>query len=153
MLTAAEIMEKTPPTVGPDMSVEELGRLFIKFEISGLPVVDANGKLIGIVTENDFISQNKKLHIPTMLRIFDAFIPMESPSAVEQEMKKIAGITVGDICTKDPITIEESTQLDEIATIITEHKAHHLPVLRDGKLVGMVTQHLVVRGIAAEKNL
>lgn len=153
MLVAADIMEKAPPTVGPEMSVEELGRIFIKFEISGLPVVEENGRLIGIVTENDFISQNKKLHIPTMLRIFDAFIPLESASTVEQEMRKIAGITVGDICTRNPITIEESTPLDEIATIITEHKTHHLPVMRDGRLVGLVTQHLVVRGIASEKNL
>lgn len=149
MLTAKDIMRKEVPTVSPETTVQELGKLFIEKKITGLAVVDKSGKLIGMVTENDLISQNKSLHIPTVLRLFDAIIPLESSHTFEKEMKKIAGSTVDDICTRELITISEDATLEEIATIMSEKTAHHLPVVRDGALVGMIDQHDVIRGISA----
>ena len=148
MLKARDIMRTEITTVPPDMTVEELGRLFIEKNLSGLPVVDDSGKLIGIVTENDLISQNKRLHIPTVLRIFDAVIPLERPKIFEKEVRKMAGRTVQDICTRELISINEDTGIEEIATIRSVNKAHHLPVVRDGSLVGLVDQHDVIKGIA-----
>ncbi len=72
-------------------------------------MVDDNGELIGIVTENDLISQNKRLHIPTVVRLFDAFIMLESPSKIEKEIKKMAAVTVADIFVRDVITVTEET--------------------------------------------
>lgn len=152
MLKAREIMRAEPRIVGPDMTVDELSRLFFEQNSTGFPVVDASGKLHGVVTENDLISRNKKLHIPTVMRLFDAFIILEGLGALEQEIKKISGRTVADICTTDVVTITEDTPLDEIATIMTEQRFHHLPVMRDGKVVGMVDQHDVLRGIAGDSS-
>jgi len=148
MLRARDIMRTEITTVPPEMTVEELGRLFIEKNLSGLPVVDSSGKLIGIVTENDLISQNKRLHIPTVLRLFDAVIPLERPETFKKEVRKMAGRTVQDICTRELISINEDTGIEEIATIMSENKAHHLPVVRDGSLVGLVDQHDVIKGIA-----
>ncbi len=148
MLRARDIMRTEITTVPPEMTVEELGRLFIEKNLSGLPVVDDSGKLIGIVTENDLISQNKRLHIPTVLRIFDAVIPLERSEIFEKEVRKMAGRTVQDICTSELISINEDTSIEEIATIMSENKAHHLPVMRDGALVGLVDQHDVIKGIS-----
>jgi CBS domain-containing protein len=148
MLKAKDIMRTDVTAVSEDMTVEDLGRTFIEKNITGLPVAGPDGELSGVVTENDLISQNKKLHIPTVLRIFDAIIPLEGSGAFEREIKKMAGRTVSDICTREPITITEDTSIEEIATIMSEKNAHHLPVLKDGKLVGMVGQHDVIKGVS-----
>jgi CBS domain-containing protein len=148
MLTAKDIMRTEVATVDPDMSVEALGRLFIEKNLTGLPVVDSDGSLIGIVTENDLISQNKSLHIPTVLRIFDAIIPLERADTFEKELKKMAGTTVRDICTRELITITEETTVEKIATIMSEQKTHHLPVMLEGKLIGIIDQHDVIKGIS-----
>jgi CBS domain-containing protein len=150
MLRASDIMQKDPMTVSPETTVEELGRLFIDRNISGLAVVDASGGLVGVVTENDLISRNKQIHIPTLLRLFDAFIPLEGFSAFETEIKRISAKVAGDICTKDTVTVIPETGLDEIATIMTEKKMHHLPVMDGGRLVGIINQHDVLRGISLE---
>jgi len=150
MLNAADIMQKDIMTVSPETTVEELGRIFIEKNISGLPVVDSSGGLVGVVTENDLISRNKQIHIPTMLRLFDAFIPLEGFNAFETEIKRISAKVAGDICTRDTVNVSPDTGLDEIATIMTEKKLHHLPVMDKKKLVGMINQHDVLKGIALE---
>jgi len=147
MPTARNIMKKEVVTVAPDTTVEEAGRLFIEKNISGAPVVTREGRLYGIVTENDLITKNKRLHIPTILRIFDAFIPLESSSSLEKEMRKMAAYLVKDICTRDVITIKENTPLQEIATIMTERKVHLLPVMRGEKVVGVVGRREVLNAV------
>jgi CBS domain-containing protein len=150
MLRAADIMRKDIPAVRPETTVEELGRLFMEERATGLPVVDKDGKLLGIVTENDLISQNKQFHIPTLLRLFDAFIPLEGFKVVEKEIRKMSATIVSDLYTRELITVGEDATLDEIATIMTEKKVHHIPVLKGDELVGIIEQHDVIKGIAIE---
>ncbi len=149
MLRAKDIMTKDVNVVSPDTTVGELGRLFIEKEISGAPVVDADGTLIGIVTANDLISKNSRLHIPTILRLFDAFIPLGT-SKLEVEIKKMTGSIVAEICTKKVVTVQEETPVDEIATIMDEKKIHLLPVLKGGTVVGVIGKKDLIRGIAGE---
>ncbi len=147
-LKARDIMNRDVVTVRPDTSVEELGRLFIEKDIPGAPVVDEDGTLYGIVTENDLISKEKRLHIPTIIRVADAFIPIESDARVEQEIRRMAATSVGEICTRDVITVDEDTPVADIATIMTEKKIHLLPVLSDGRLVGIIGKKDVIRAIS-----
>lgn len=149
MLKAKDIMTKDFITVSTDTTIEELGRLFIEKGISGAPVVDANGKLAGIVTENDLITKNSRLHIPTVLRLFDVFIPLGS-NKLEEEIKKMTASTVGEMCTRKVITVDEEASLEDIATIMTDKKIHLLPVLKDGKLAGVIGKKDVIKGIAGE---
>lgn len=146
MLRARDIMREDVLTVSPDTTVEEIGRLFIEKGISGAPVVDDRGLLSGIVTENDLISQNRKFHIPTILRIFDAFIPLESSTKVEKEIRKMAATTAAEICTRDVVTIDEDTTVTEIATIMSERKIHLLPVMRGERIIGIVGKREIIRG-------
>jgi len=150
MLKASDIMQKDPMTVTPETTVEELGRIFIDRNITGLPVVETSGALVGIVTENDLISRNKQIHIPTLLRLFDAFIPLEGFNAFETEIKRISAKVVGDICTRETVNVSPDTSLEEIATIMTEKRMHHLPVMDEDRLVGMINQHDVLKGISVE---
>jgi len=149
MLKAKDIMTKDVITTGPEATVEELARLLMKNKVSGVPVTDDNKGLIGIVTENDLITQNKRLHIPTVIRLFDAFILLGS-GRMEEEIKKMAATTVGEICTKKVVSITEETTLDEIATIMAEQHIHLLPVLRDNTVVGIVGKADMVRAMTNE---
>jgi CBS domain-containing protein len=149
MLKAKDIMTRDVIVVSPDATIEALGRLFIDKQISGAPVVDSSGKLFGVVTENDLISKNSRLHIPTVLRLFDAFIPLGS-GKLEMEMRKMTASTVGEVCVKKVVTIGEETPIDEIATIMNEKKIHLLPVVKDGRVVGVIGKKDLIRGIAGE---
>ncbi len=149
MLKAKDIMTRDVITVKPDATIEELARLLIDHRISGVPVVDDEGKIAGIVTENDLIRKNKRLHIPTVIRLFDAYLLLGSKS-LEKEIKNIAATTVDEICTKKVVSIEEETTLEEIATIMAEQHIHLLPVLRDRRVVGIVGKADMVRSMADE---
>lgn len=151
MLKAKDIMTRDVITIRPDATVEELARLLIEHKISGVPVVDDSGKLIGIVTENDLIRQNKRLHIPTIIRLFDAYIMLGS-GRMEDEIKRIIATTVGEICTRDVITVNEDTTIEDVATIMSEKNVHLLPVLKDSRIVGIVGKADVVSAIAREAN-
>ncbi len=138
MLKAKDIMTIDVISVRRTMTVEDFARLLIEHRISGAPVLDESGSLEGIVTENDLISQNKRLHIPTIIRLFDAYIMLGKPGSIEKDLKKMTGSTVGDICTKNVITITPEASIEEIATIMAERKVHLLPVIAEGKLAGIV---------------
>ena len=146
MLKAKDIMTKDVITVKPESTVETLARLLMDNKISGVPVVDEEKKIIGIVTENDLISKNARLHIPTIMRLFDAFILLGS-GRMEDEIKKMAATIVDEICTKKVLTIQEDLSLEDIATIMAEKHIHLLPVLRDDVVVGIVGKADMVRAM------
>jgi CBS domain-containing protein len=149
MIKAKDIMTKNVITAKPGTTMEELARLLIEYHISGVPIVDDQGRVKGVVTENDLISKNSRLHIPTVLRLFDAYIPLGA-GKMESEIKKITATTVGEICSKDVITVDEEASVEYIATIMTEKKIHTLPVLREGKLVGIIGKKDLIRSMAGQ---
>lgn len=151
MLKAKDIMTTDVITVKPSTTIEELSQKLMEHNISGLPVVNDAGDLIGIVTENDLISQNKRLHIPTVMRLFDAFIVLESPGKIEKEMKKMTATTVDDICSKKVITVAEDTSAEEIATIMSEKKVHLIPVVEGKKILGIIGKMDLIKGITKSK--
>jgi len=150
MLKAKDVMTRDVIIVTESMSVDELGRLFIDKKISGAPVADAKGALIGIVTENDLIRKNARLHIPTVLRIFDAIIPLGRPDSVEQEIKRMSASTVGEICTKEVISVSPDASIQDVSSIMSEKGVHLVPVLEAGKVVGIIGKIDIIRGMTGE---
>ncbi len=149
MLKAKDIMTRDVITVKPEATIKELARLLTDHRISGVPVVNDRGEIAGIVTENDLIRKNKRLHIPTVIRLFDAYLLVGSKE-MEKEIRNIAATTVDEICTKEVVSIEEETSVEEIATIMAEQHIHLLPVLRGRKVVGIVGKADMVRAMADE---
>jgi CBS domain-containing protein len=147
MKKASDIMTSNVVTVTTETSVQELARILSQNNISGVPVVDDAGNLLGVVTENDLIDQTKKLHIPTVIAILDSIFYLENPDRMEKEMKKIAGTSVLDIYSSDPVTVNEETMLDEIATIMAEKNIHTLPVVRDTKLIGVIGKKDIIKSL------
>ncbi len=150
MQNAKDIMTSEVITVSPEMPVEQLAKLFWEKRISGAPVMDGDGKLVGVVTESDLIDQAKRLHIPTAIAVLEAVIYLERGRKVEEELNKMAGSTVNDICTHEPATVAPDTPLDEIATIMAEKHLHTLPVMENGRLVGVVGKADIIRALTAK---
>ncbi|HWR72179.1 MAG TPA: CBS domain-containing protein [Nitrospirota bacterium] len=148
MLTAKDIMTKNVITVTKDTSLAKLSSILLTNEISGVPVLDDAGELYGIVTENDLIRQNKRLHIPTVVSFLDAAIYLESSKKFEEEVKRVTATKVGEICARKVVTITEDTTVTDIATLMSEKKVYLLPVLKAGKLTGIVGKRDVVKAVA-----
>ncbi len=145
MKTAVDIMTSNIITVTTETSVQELAKILSDNNISGVPVVDNAGNLLGVVTENDLIDQSKKLHIPTVITILDSVFYLENPNRMEKEMKKMAGATVLDIYSSEPVSVNEDTTLDDIATIMAEKNIHTLPVVRNTKLIGVIGKKDIIK--------
>jgi len=150
MITAKDIMTKDVVTVTPDTSIGALAALLVSRQISGAPVLDSAGALYGIVTENDLISQNQRLHIPTVVSFLGAAIYIESSKKFEQEVKRVTATRVMDICTKKVTTVTEDAPLVDIATLMAEKKVQLLPVMKAGKITGIIGKRDVVRAIAQQ---
>jgi CBS domain-containing protein len=150
MLTAKDIMTRDVVTVTPETTIQQLAKLLVQNQISGVPVVDESGALVGIVTENDLIRQNKRLHIPTVINFLDAAIYLESSKKFAEEVDRVTATKVGDICIRKVVTITEADTLTDIATTMAEKKVHLLPVMSGSKVIGIVGKRDVVRAIAQQ---
>ncbi len=138
MLTAKDIMTSKVTTFFPSTEISEAARVLLDQDINGAPVVDDAGKLIGIVCQSDLIAQQKKISIPSVFTILDGFLPLGSISKIEQEMRKISALTVEEAMTPKPKVVSPDDSLDEIAAIMVDHRLHTLPVVENGKLVGII---------------
>ena len=135
-------------TVQPDTPIRELAQICLTHGISGVPVVDLDGKVLGIATESDLIFHSKRLKVPTVLTILDSFIFLDSPEKMEKELRKIAAASVSDVYSSPPLTITPDTPLDEIASLMTEKQVHTLPVLDEtGKMIGIIGKKDIIRTI------
>jgi CBS-domain-containing membrane protein len=134
-------------TVGLELEVSELATLFWNNRISGAPVVDESGKILGIVTESDLIDQSKKVHIPTIITILDSMIFLENPAKLDKEIKKMTGTKVKDIYSTKVITVNEDTPMSELATIMADRKLHTLPVVNGEQIVGVIGKADIIRNL------
>jgi CBS domain-containing protein len=147
MLKAKDIMTRKVHTVSADTEVEELARLFVETGVSAMPVLDTQGTLQGIVTETDLVEQNKPLHIPTVISIFDWVLYLESEKDFREQVQKMTARKVGEICTREVVTCTPETPVAEIAALMVDHKAHLIPVVEAGKVVGVVARLDIIRAM------
>jgi len=148
MLKVKDIMTKDVVTVTKETTVMELAGIFAKKHLSSLPVVDQDGVLIGIVTETDLVEQDKNLHIPTVISIFDWVIYLESDKKFEKELKKMTGRTVGDIYSDDVVTVSPDSSIADVADLLSSKKINALPVVEGNKLAGIVSRIDLIRSMA-----
>ena len=146
-----EIMDSNPVTVTPDTSVEDVVAALREHQLPGLPVVDADGQLVGIVTEADLVLPDDEgdLHIPHYVNLFGGTVFLESLSRFEGRLRKAFAATADDMMTSDPDTVGPDTSVREAARIIHETGHNRLPVVEDGRLVGVVTRLDVLGALAA----
>jgi CBS domain-containing protein len=145
MLNASDIMTTEVITVKPDTGLKELARILYDNHINGVPVVDDAGKLLGVICESDLIRKDKKLHIPTVVTLFDAVFYLQRPKKFEEEIRRINATTVADLYTRDVVSVDEKSPIEEIATLMSEKKVYTIPVMDGEKLVGIIGKGDLIR--------
>jgi CBS domain-containing protein len=137
-------------TVSPQTKVLDLARLLAQHKINGAPVVDDQGRLLGIVTQSNLIDRAKKFELPHVVTILDAHFYLERPSTFKKNLEKLMGNLVSDIMTAPPVTITADLEVDEIATIMANKNIHTLPVLEGDKLIGIIGKIDIIRALGQE---
>ncbi len=150
--TVADIMTPNPILARPDMPLKEAIKILAEHRISGLPVINDAGKLVGIISETDMIWQESGVTPPPYITILDSVIYLENPSRYEKELHKALGQTVEEVMTKAPLaTITPSQSLSEAARLLNEKRVHQLPVLDEtGMVIGILSCGDIIRMMATE---
>lgn len=148
MQTAGEIMTRKVFSVTEETDIKTLAKIFVERNVNALPVVDASGHLVGMVSQTDLVEQDKPLHIPTVISLFDWVIYLESPKNFAEEVRKVTARTVGEICERDVITCSVDTPVSTVASLMIDNKAHLVPVIDGGRMVGVVARLDIIRSMA-----
>lgn len=142
-----EIMTKEVVSVSPYAYAKEALDLLFKMQISGLPVIDSQAKLVGMFTEKDIISYI----LPSYIEKVGRFIYDENPKSTKKKFLGLSKMTVSQLMRKDVVTTSEDAPLCEVARIMLTQKARRLPVLdKSGKVVGIVARGDVLKALAKE---
>jgi len=151
-LTVADIMDTDTPTVSPEDTVEHVLRVLDESELSGVPVVTAGGRCVGIITEADLImtGEDADLHLPHYFELFGGFVFLESLGHFEERLRKATAALARDLMTEDPVTIDSGATVQEAARKISRSKHNRLPVVEHGRLVGVVTRVDVLEALTRE---
>lgn len=145
MRTAKDIMTTAVITIRPETDITAAARLLLEKDINGLPVVDTLDNLVGIICQSDLVRMQKNLPIPSLFTLLDGFFPLSSTALMETEVKRIAASKVSAAMTTKVMTITPDTGLDKIASLVVDKKFHTLPVLEDGRLVGIVGKRDIIK--------
>lgn len=147
MLTAKDIMTTDVSSVALGTNIEDLARLFEKTRYNALPVVDAAGKLVGVVSQNDLVERDKPLHIPTVISIFDWVLYLESEQKFLKDVKRMAARTVDEVYSDQVETCTPDTPVSEIAEMMSTKKAYLVPVLDGDTMIGVVARLDIIRSM------
>ena len=145
MLKVKDIMTKDVITISPETEIAYATKLLLEKRINGAPVVDAEGTLVGILCQSDLIAQQKKLPIPSLFTLLDGFISLTSMKHIERAVQKVSAITVADAMTPNPVTVQPDGTIEEVATMMVDRNYHSLPVVDEGKLVGILGKEDILR--------
>jgi CBS domain-containing protein len=149
VLKVKDIMTRQVKTVTPETEIAQAAKLLLSERINGVPVVKETGEVVGILCQSDLIAQQKSIPIPSLFTLLDGYIPLTLSKRLDKEVEKIAATTVGHAMTSDPITVSSDTDIEKVAALMVENNYHTLPVVDDGKLVGIVGKEDVLKTLLA----
>ncbi len=146
MMRAIDVMVRDVITVHPDTDVAEAIKLLSEHDVSALPVVDSKGHLIGIISEADLIHRveiGTEKHRPWWLEA------VTGAAALAEDFAKSHGKKVDELMTTDVVSATEDMPLSEIATLLERKRIKRVPIVRNGKLVGVVSRSNLIQALAS----
>ena len=136
-----DIMTSNVLSVRPDTHVVAVIRLFREHSVSGVPVVDDAGDVVGIITEKDVIARYARPHFPHYIQILDSVIYLESPKRYEESMRRILAVTAGELMTETVTTVPPDMDVQDLAAMMTEQGINPVPVVdEDERMIGIVSR-------------
>ena len=141
-----DVMTRRVIAVAPEATIRDAVRLMLTHHISGLPVIEAKRKLVGVVSEGDFLRRSETVTERRHSRWFDAFF---GPGESAEAFVHAHGTHVRDVMTRKPVTIAETAPLEEAVHLMESRNIKRLPVMRRGRVVGIVTRANLMRALAS----
>ncbi|WP_252187725.1 CBS domain-containing protein [Anaeromonas frigoriresistens] len=145
-MKAKDIMTTEVITVLEDETIENVTELLIKNKISGVPVINEDNEVVGIVTETDLIFKDKDVHIPSYVPLLGGFILLESVKKFEKQLKKVAAYKVKDVMSTPVIKVYEEDEVRKVVNMMLDRRINRVPVIdKEGKLKGIIARSDILK--------
>jgi CBS domain-containing protein len=144
-MKAQDIMTRDVATVSPDAPVRDIAALMMEKHISGVPVLTDNGKIIGIVSESDLLH---RAEVGTERKHKWWFRAFRDSDALAREFAKAHGFKAHDVMSRYVVSVRDDAELADVADILDSRRIKRVPVLREGRLVGIITRGDLVRALS-----
>jgi CBS domain-containing protein len=149
IMKAKDIMSKEVITAFPDNTIEELAKILTTNNISGVPVVDKDNKVVGVVTEKDIMYRDTELRFPPVVEILGALIYLGGVKEYNDQLKKILATSVAELMTKDVICVYEDYDIKTVVDLMLKNNINRIPVINsNNKLCGIISRADIVKSIA-----
>jgi CBS domain-containing protein len=145
-MKAADVMTTHVISVAPDESILKCVRLMLEYRISGLPVIDAKGSLVGIVSEGDFLRRAEAGTERRRPRWLEFFV---GPGRLADEYVHSHGRKVSEVMTPEPVTITEDAPVEDVVRLMEQQRIKRVPVVRGGNVVGIVSRANLLHALAS----
>lgn len=147
-MKARDIMSTNVITIKKDTTVEEIAKVLTDNNISGVPVVDDDNRVIGMVTQKDLLYKEVEPRFPPVVELLGGLIFLKGVKHYNEELKKLVGTKAEDIMTKNVITVNMDTEIERIAELMVENDINRIPVIDNKKLMGIVSRADIIKFIA-----
>lgn len=147
-MLARDIMNRNVISVQEDATIEELAGILTENHISGAPVINKEGKMVGIVSDADLIHKETNPRTPGFFNILGAIIYVSGVARFREDFKKLAATKTSEIMTPDVITVGGDAEIEEVAALMVDHGIKRIPVLENGAIVGIVGIADIVKTLA-----
>ena len=146
-MNVADIMTREIVSVPTDMRVGQIARVFREHQLSGLPVIDEAGELVGIITELDMVKRHARPQMPAFLPLLGVYVPLRTKD-YRESLRRITGVVASDIMTTPVNTTRPDASVEDAATVMVSNRSNPLPVVdEDGHMVGIISRTDILRVI------
>jgi CBS domain-containing protein len=151
MIHARDIMSTRLITLTPEIDFTSAAKILLDNHINGAPVLNEKDELVGLLCQSDLVAQQKQLPVPTLITLLDSYVRLTSAKQLEKQARKIAALTVGEAMTTNPVTVSSDTTIATVAALMVDNCMHTLPVVDEGKLVGIIGKEDVLRTLLTKE--
>ncbi|MBU5308591.1 CBS domain-containing protein [Clostridioides mangenotii] len=149
--TAKEVMTTDVIVAKEEDSIADVAKLLIEERIGGLPVINSENKVVGIISETDIIKKEKYIEPPMFVNLLEGIIFLDDIRKMENDIKKVAAYKVEDLMSKDIIMVNENDSFDYVANIMIKKSINRVPVVdNDSKLKGIICRYDIIKALYNE---
>ena len=146
MKSAREIMSPDPMTVGPETPVKEIAQIMLDNRIRCLPVVDEEGKVLGVVDEEDLVHQDAKIQFPSFIHFLDSYIMLPSSlNRFKKELRQAVGSVAHDVMEEEYRAVNPIDSVEAVATLMVDKDLEYVLVVEDERLQGLITRSDILK--------
>lgn len=145
---AKDIMTTDVIVANKNDIIANVANLLIREKIGGLPVVDEDNKVVGIISETDIMKKESHVESPKMLNFLQGIIFLDDMKRFEEELRAIAAYKVEDLMSKDIVTVKEDDTFDYVANIMINKSINRVPVVdKDNRLKGIICRYDIIKAM------